>query len=359
MLFFGYPDLPIRFLFCPFLYLYVVNYLNPSYKPSGLILLLLFLPEVIELLVYSGYCFYFMFHHYPPEKRLSMISSNFLIARSSSAILFNLAVIIGAYRQLSNFSRNIYRVSSNLSLLNLQWVKAILNIALFVLFFWTALFIIQISSGKVNEPATAFFPLYVAIALILLGFGYASVLKLYMPFYYRPMEFASSERNINVLTDIAEIEKSEAEIAKAPALFLEDPDEEDEAMNHELLLLFEKLEVLLEKEKLYKDSDLSLSTLVNKLNTTSFNISQAIKLHSRQGNFYKYINTHRLKYFITLLQNEENNIYTLHTIGQMAGFNSKTTFNKYCIEITGLSPAILKAKITAGFSVDEILNSQN
>lgn len=119
--------------------------------------------------------------------------------------------------------------------------------------------------------------------------------------------------------------------------------------------IFKKIENLLEGELLYKNPDLTLSILAARLGTSSVNISQAIRSNSRQKNFHKYINHFRLTYFVRLLQNRDNHIYTLHTLAQMAGFNSKTTFNKYCVEVTGLSPAIVRMEVSRGKSAEELI----
>lgn len=119
--------------------------------------------------------------------------------------------------------------------------------------------------------------------------------------------------------------------------------------------LIRQIQMVLEKEELYRNPDLNLSMLAAKLGTSSVKISHAIRFGSAQKTFHRYINNYRLGYFISLLHNKNNDIFTIYTLAQMAGFNSKTTFSKFCLYATGLSPSNLRREILSGKDHSEIM----
>ena len=102
--------------------------------------------------------------------------------------------------------------------------------------------------------------------------------------------------------------------------------------------LHSRLTQLMESEKLYTESELSLSQLANRLNTLPNYLSQVI--NDKEGkNFYDYINMLRIEEFKTLVSRPENRKYTLLSLSYDCGFNSKSSFNKNFKKVTGLSPS--------------------
>ena len=102
--------------------------------------------------------------------------------------------------------------------------------------------------------------------------------------------------------------------------------------------LHNRLTQLMESEKLYTESELSLSQLANRLNTLPNYLSQVI--NDKEGkNFYDYINMLRVEEFKTLVSRPENRKYTLLSLSYDCGFNSKSSFNKNFKKVTGLSPS--------------------
>ena len=102
--------------------------------------------------------------------------------------------------------------------------------------------------------------------------------------------------------------------------------------------LHQKLTRLMETEKTFSESELTLTGLAKKLGTHPNYLSQVI--NEKEGkNFYDYINTLRTDEFKRLIANPGNQKFTLLSLAFECGFNSKSSFNKYFKKMTGQSPS--------------------
>ena len=94
---------------------------------------------------------------------------------------------------------------------------------------------------------------------------------------------------------------------------------------------------LFAKDKVYRDSDLNLETLSEKLNTTRHNTSQIINEHFDM-NFFELINKFRIEEAIDLLMEDKNGNLNIIDIAYEVGYNNKVTFNKAFKKATSLTP---------------------
>ena len=98
-----------------------------------------------------------------------------------------------------------------------------------------------------------------------------------------------------------------------------------------------KIETYFEEARPYLNLKIRMPELARTLGIPRHVFSFVINEHY-QMNFFNLINKYRVEHAKQLLQNEENQPYTLETIGEMAGFNSRSTFNKHFKRIVGISP---------------------
>ena len=99
----------------------------------------------------------------------------------------------------------------------------------------------------------------------------------------------------------------------------------------------EKVEKLMLVDQMYKNPELVISDLSNKLGTHSKKVSQVIN----QGlnlNFNDFVNLYRIKALMQKLEEREHDIQTLLSLAFECGFNSKSTFNRAFKRYTTLSP---------------------
>ncbi len=105
----------------------------------------------------------------------------------------------------------------------------------------------------------------------------------------------------------------------------------------ETILWKNKIERLIQNEKLYQNPELTLTDLAKKLDTNATLISKSIN----QGfglNFNDFINQYRIDAVKKAFETGEHKKSTLLGIAFDSGFNSKATFNRAFKKNTGLSP---------------------
>jgi len=97
------------------------------------------------------------------------------------------------------------------------------------------------------------------------------------------------------------------------------------------------LRILLNKEKIYKEKDLSLVILSEMLNTNTSYLSHII--NNRLGmNFKSLVNTKRIDEARKLLVADEYSNFSIEGIANEVGFHSRSSFYQTFKQITGLTP---------------------
>ena len=107
--------------------------------------------------------------------------------------------------------------------------------------------------------------------------------------------------------------------------------------DHQRQEIVEKLTKVMTTDQLFLDSDLSLESLALQLNLPKHHITEVLNdyLHL---NFYQFLNKYRVNEAQRLIKANGHNA-NLTAIGFDSGFKSKSTFNKYFKDTTGLSPS--------------------
>ena len=101
--------------------------------------------------------------------------------------------------------------------------------------------------------------------------------------------------------------------------------------------LKEELITLFTVDKIYRESDINLESLSDRLNTTRHNTSQIINEHFDM-NFFELINKFRIDEAINLLIEDKNGNLNIIDIAYEVGYNNKVTFNKAFKKSTSLTP---------------------
>lgn len=104
----------------------------------------------------------------------------------------------------------------------------------------------------------------------------------------------------------------------------------------EVDLLMNKLEELMEKEKLYRDPNLSLSRLAKRLHTSPHRLSQLLN-DNLEKRFTQFINEYRIEEAKQLLKSK--NHLKMEVVAEECGFNSPSTFYSAFKKFTNTTPA--------------------
>jgi AraC-like DNA-binding protein len=103
--------------------------------------------------------------------------------------------------------------------------------------------------------------------------------------------------------------------------------------------LHQRLNNLMTDRQVYRESELSLTDLAERLDTHPNYLSQII--NEKEGkNFYDYVNAMRVEAFLKTAADPKNSHYTLLALALECGFNSKSAFNRYFKKATGQAPSV-------------------
>lgn len=100
----------------------------------------------------------------------------------------------------------------------------------------------------------------------------------------------------------------------------------------------DKLAALMEKEKVYRDNDISLDKLAAMLHISRHQLSQVIN-EQYQVNFFEYINGLRIEEAKQLLTEKTKQQLNAIEVAYQVGFNNKVSFTNAFKKATGLTPA--------------------
>lgn len=103
--------------------------------------------------------------------------------------------------------------------------------------------------------------------------------------------------------------------------------------------LHDKIHQLMIEDELYKDANLKLAELANRLNILPHRLSQFIN-DNLDKNFTVFVNEYRIGHAKNLISSGSH--LKLESIGYECGFNSKSTFYTAFKKITGMTPSQFK-----------------
>ncbi len=312
---------PFTVLGGPFLYLYVRSFKEPITWRKAWPHLAIF-PVFVGIACWSWVT---VASQYPPGKEvpegalrhpLSFIP--IMIRFSQRLLYYGLSL-----RALYLYQHSIQHLFSETSRINLRWVRYLIH-GYLILVISTIICYIYIRQHPENLAigilsAGAVITIYIYLATFK-GIGQITLWQL-MP-----------ERNKETLADSLE-----------QAVNLEDDNLPGRTKRKTGLSetriqdIVGQILLVLEAEKLYQETELTLQQLADRLSIPPHQLSQAIN-DGLNKNFYDLINQYRVEEAKRLLLKEANRNYTILSVGFEAGFNSKTTFNTVFKKFTGFTP---------------------
>jgi len=309
-------EIPLPLVHGPFLYLYTLALTNriKSFRISALH----FIPFI------AVYIYLIPFFALPLEQKI-YVYKNEGVGYETFGLIKTVANIISGvlYVILSSIVLRKHRISiadqfSYTEKINLQWLQ--------YLIYWIA--VIWIFVIFRNDDWV-----FGAAVLFILFIGFFGIKQVGV---FHSQEFTSSKKNAEVTGNAKEendIDESHSDATQEKRKY-----QKSGLSSESSETLHRQLNQIMSGEKLYCESELSLSELATRLNTQPNYLSQVI--NEREGkNFYDYINSQRIEEFKRLAVSPDNRKYTLLALAEQCGFNSKSSFNRYFKKVTGQSPS--------------------
>ncbi|MGH1365594.1 MAG: helix-turn-helix domain-containing protein [Calditrichia bacterium] len=308
---------PLYLLYGPLLFLYTKTLTSRDYTFSPL-LLLTFLPFALELILWLP------FYIQSAESKINAYQQLNLSDEAAIEYLFiwllemiyNLALVVLSVRVVQKHGQKIKDEFSDISQINLNWLKGLLTATLFL--FAAQLFILFfiVADASDADIEASFVFHYVFIAVLFYGVGYMGLRQ--------SSVFREDDQQINLTSD-----PEKKEMSKYAKSSLSNDSAEQ---------LSEELQVLMEGKKLYLENGLKLQDLAQRLSISTNHLSQILNSKLNMS-FFDFVNGYRVKEAQRLLISTEHQHLTLLAIAFEAGFSSKSAFNKVFKETTGLTPS--------------------
>ena len=112
----------------------------------------------------------------------------------------------------------------------------------------------------------------------------------------------------------------------------------NDKISKENRILYNKIQQKVDKEKLYLQHDINLSTLAKLVNSNSNYVSEAINLFTNT-NFSTFINKKRIAHAkIKIVEQNKKQVLDYDDIAEISGFNSKSHFYRVFKQLSGLTP---------------------
>jgi AraC-like DNA-binding protein len=222
-----------------------------------------------------------------------------------------MVLIVNLVRRYNSRIKNSY---SNIEKINLNWLRH-LTVGLSII--WGIVIISYVANAVLSrDPGMDHF-IYISASILIYSIGYLSLKQ--------PQLFDKRDK-----------QPADPDFLPEPAVsgsYQKSGLSESEAQSH-----LNKLINVMQTEKPYLNSELTLRELADHLSVSAHNLSEVLNTRLNQ-NFYDFINSYRVEEVKRRLAVNESEKYNLLTIAYDSGFNSKTSFNTVFKKQTGTTPS--------------------
>lgn len=292
--------LPIHFLqfLTPIVFYYsIAYYANPNYKFKKRDLVHMTFPIILLIILVI--------------KQFYRENSNINNSLNALVIIQAFYFIILSYIKIQKHKKRILLFSSNTIQIDLKWLELII-LAIFSLVIFIGCYNLLFVEADLNLSANS-------VSLLIVFFISYNVLKQKEVFLLN-----ENERSL-IISDEEQAEKEKRKVIS---------DDELEGLKIRLI-------ELMEEQKPFLDSELSLTQLADLMNLTPHQLSYLINA-GFDDNFFLFVNRYRVQRVKELLLGKQNDHMTILGIAFESGFNSKTSFNTTFKKISGQTPSGFK-----------------
>ncbi|WP_082026460.1 helix-turn-helix transcriptional regulator [Flammeovirga sp. OC4] len=318
--FLEYPHLyslidPIVLLFFPLMYFYIRFYFTPASKWNYK-LLLHFLPVLFYFLAFSPFLIL------PSHEKVEHLTNGLPEWFLPYSLFFDSIIIVQGVIYSLKSAKILYQYHDTSKISeDFRWSIRFMKFFIFSnIFLWalgTAGVVLQILKVQVTINFFHFF--YFGLTCLMLTIGFCA--------------FKWPELFLQLNTVMEEEASIKTVVAKEESVKVQDV-EETQRLNEESQLLLD----LIEEKKPYLKNDLKMQELADITDFSYKKISQLLN-NELNTSFYELMNDFRLKEVLKLIDEGKHIQYNLPHIGEQAGFNSKTTFNRIFKQKIGQTPS--------------------
>ena len=347
----GHPHLlglaaPLPFLFGPLLYLYVVALTRPATRadPRWLAHALPFAGDAL----YLAQVFYFE----APAVKLALARAagsgaapaSFHVV-SALEVVQALTYIALAWRALGRYGRKVHGYFSDLTHLDLRWLRALVAAHAAV---WSVVLATTVLRWLGAAPPALDPSVHVASALAIFLTGYVSLWQPELAAQATAAQVAEPVPAVAGAPTTATVaaadptrpERSPAEPpppAPTPPRYERNRLDAGEARD-----LLARLETLMDARLAYRDPELTLPKLADALGTTPHTLSQLLNVHVGKS-FFAYVNGRRSDALMAALADPRQAGRGVLELGLEVGFSSKSSLNSFFKRHTGTTPTAFRA----------------
>lgn len=323
-------DYPVTLLYGPLLYLYVKT-MHDGNSQLHKFDYLHFIPFAF-LLIYM-----IPFYLGPAADKLTLINNASLHNTYSFGTINNLKVlhgltyVAGVIGMLVSYRKRLKNSFSTIEKINLNWLQHFIIATAILAGIAGALHFIPVDkktvliglSDGIYDDITL-----LAVTVFVYGIGY---MGLHQPeVFVRPLTMEtkqnSKSKNGTFFSDVIHKKYQKSGLG----------DKQAEQYTRKLIRV-------MEQEKVYRNSELTLDDLARELDISSHNLTEVINRYIGK-NFYDFVNTYRVENVKQQLRDPQSAEQTILAIGLDAGFNSKSTFNAVFKKRTGMTPSQFRKK---------------
>lgn len=306
----GFPR-SVSLLFGPMVYFYFLAQTNRSFSFNRRHLV-----HFIPYLIYVTYKLLFFIQgplsvERLHESTLDLVASYILRIAGMASFIYYLSKCMGIYRRYKEWSLQQF---SNMDQIDFKWFRNFIYLMGFWLFFRELCVILDAFFGLDFYQDWWWNLALVAVAVYIGMAGFCQK---------QPGRILFEETG-EILPDQREENYKELNQNDSPILA-------------EKTALAQRLRSLMNQDRLYLQSELSLQELAQHLQVSPVLLSATINQIFNQ-NLNDYINSLRIEEFIKKYSEEQNRRYTMLSLAFDSGFNSKATFNRAFKKIKGISP---------------------
>lgn len=252
------------------------------------------------------------------QKNCAYFALSFIIVNLMTILIYSYYIL-----QLVKLNQHKYqdKYAASNSFLTLQWINWMV-IFLILLPFIGALLHFSLNSFLIEGE------IIVVTISILLGM---MVLAFFT--FRQPILYQEEQKEI----EHKQIEKKVKKLVTHSVIEADNDTNKFSLSGTEKAALILKIKTFFKETEPYLNPKIRMPELAKSLHIPRHIFSFIINEHYGM-NFFNLINQYRVEHAKHLLKNEEMKFYTLETIGEMSGFNSRTTFHKRFKEQVGISP---------------------